>query len=684
MLHKAAVLIFLSLTLHAQPVFFGARVPLTNTRYGAASAAPMLVSPSIVVWSAPHNVRVSNLASNDVAVDVLASDGDADVLWTGERFLVAASSGANIAGRWLDANGVPQGAAFTIMENASRPRLAKTVDGLTMLYREGSNTSVVQSIDLNDAGVAVGMGRGVALRAGDYDVAGEVALVSTTDGLYVIFLTRQDDGGTRIADPAERVSLASDGRDFLALWTKGGDLHAAKVRENGVAEQATVIDGDVTAHAVMWDGAAYRAAYVANGTPHIAALDGSSRIAELAPMIGAGEQTLAATASTANAALIVWNENGDARIGMRTRGGAWRERLLAEDERAIAASSDGREFIVVTQNDAGWMATTLDENGATLRSSARVAFDARAIAGNVVVGTRGSDVVAAKIGGTTNVVRANAADPSIAFDGTNHLAVFETPDQRVEAVRLDANANRIETADILVWEDAAEKPAVAFDGDRYVVVFASRGFVKGRRVTRDGVAVTEAMQTGRVGGDAPRGIALTKVGDRMGLTWFDGSAQALVLQGWTVETIKSYSARTGAAARFVALPEGSALVQSEVHDGTPYFGGARLTLAVAANAASAPVPQAPRLSVTANGGLLNASWSAVTGATGYRLAYRIGESQWIEAEGWTGAGTHAATLTPTRSGTYSVRVRAWSDGGVGAYSEPVTVSLTTGKRRAVR
>lgn len=681
MLHRAAVLIFLSLTLQAQPVFFGARVPLTNTRYAAASAAPLFVSESLVFWSAPHNVRVSHLATNDVAVDVLASDGDADVLWTGERFLVAATSGANITGRWLDANGVPVSAPFTIKENASTPRLAQTADGVTLLYRIAD---VVEAIPLNDAGVAEGTGRGVALRAGDFDVAGEVALVSTSDGLYAIWLEVQDDNSTRIADRAERVSLASDGRDFLALWTRDGELHAATVRENGVAEAASVIEDDVTAHAAMWDGKTYRAAYVADGTPHVVALDGASRAAALAPMIGAAEQTLVATASTANAALVVWNEQGDARVGVRTSGGTWRERLLADDERAIAATSDGREFVVITQNDAGWMATTLDESGAALRTSSRVAFDARAVAGNVVIGTRGSDVVAMKIGGATNVVRANASDPVIAFDGTNHLAVFETPDARVEAVRLDANASRIDATDILVWEDAAGDPAVAFDGDRYVVVFASRGFVKGRRVTRDGVAVLEAMQTGRVGGNAPSSLALTRLDDEMGLTWFDGSAQALVLQGWTVQTTKSFSARTGAAARFVALPEGNALVQSEIHDGTPYFGGARLALAVASGSATATVPQAPRITVTANGGLLHVAWSAVPQATGYRLEYRIGEGQWIEAEGWTGAGTHATTLTPTRSGTYALRMRAWSDGGVGAYSEPVTVSVTTGKRRAVR
>lgn len=680
MLQKAAVLIFLTTTMLAEPVYFGPRVPLTNTRYGAASAAPIVVANDtnvVVFWSAAHNVRLGT----DVARDVLASDGDADVVWTGERFLVAANSGSTIVGRLLDANGEPLGAPFTIVQNATHPRLARDGHRIVMLYRDAGG---IQSLVLSRNGVAQGTALRIADGARDYDVAANVAIVNADDGLRIVPL--QGGAASRIGDAAESVSLASDGRDLLALWTRDGELYAAAIR-GGAAEEPLVVDGgNVTAHSVTWDGSAYRAAYVADGEPRMIALTAGSRTAQpapFAPMTGAAEQSLAATASTANAALIVWNENRDAHAGIRTRGGAWRERMLAANERAVAASDDGNEFVVVTQNDDGWVATVLDERGTTMLRTPRIAFEARGVAGRIVIGVKGSDVVAARIDGTPVVVRASASDPAIALDGTHALAVFETPDGRVEAALLDANAQRVDATDLLIWEDAAADPSVAFDGDRYVVVFSSRGFVKGRRVTRDG-KVVDVMQTGRAGGAAPHAISLTRLGDRMGLTWLDGDAQALVLDGWDVKTTKSFATRTPSAARFVALPDRIALVHADVVDGAPYFGSSRLGVSVLGESATPALPATPHVTVTNAGGLLHVAWSSPSPmVNGHRVESRIDGGAWTEAEGWTDAGTQSATLTPARSGVYTIRVRAWSDGGTSAYSEPVEITVS-GKRRAVR
>lgn len=404
------------------------------------------------------------------------------------------------------------------------------------------------------------------------------------------------------------------------------------------------------------------------------------------------EQSIAATAATPNAALIVWNESGTAHAGIRARGGAWRESVLATGERAIAAASDGISFIVVSAAEDGWTASILDERGVVLQRTARVAFEARAVAstarGHAVIGVLGSDVVAARVGSDGSVsapmvVRSGSEDPAVAADGTNYLAVFQTPDQRVEAVRLDDALQRLDPADILVWEDAAEDPAVAFDGERYVVVFRNGTYVKGRRVTRDGVAVREAIQTG--GGTAPRRLSLTRLGDWMGLAWFDGEARFLLLDEWDVKTTKSYPSRRDAAAQFVALPEQIAIVQSDVLDEAPHFGSERVLMAVMSDVPSVAVPDAPRVEVTSTGGMLRVDWSRVQQpVTGYRIEYRIDETPWVEAEGWTDAATRTALLTPQRPGTYGIRVRAWSDAGTGAYSEPVTVTVTPGRRRAVR
>jgi hypothetical protein len=415
----------------------------------------------------------------------------------------------------------------------------------------------------------------------------------------------------------------------------------------------------------------------------------------LAGGLRAADQSLAATASTPNAALIVWNEAGDAHAGVRGFHGSWRERMIAPGERAVAAASDGAQFVVLTENEAGWVATLLDENGAVLLRSNRSAFHARGVAvsatGYAVIGTddRGN-VVAARVdrsgfAGAPVVVRAGAEDPAIASDGSNFLAVWQTSAAAVEAVRLDANLQRLDSADVVLHDYESEDPAVVFDGDRYAVAWRFRTFIRARRVNRDGTAVNELVQTGRSDGDAPRELALTRLGDRTGLTWFDGTAQLAIFDGWTVQSVKGFDARIDTAPRLVALPlDGIAFVQSDILDDAPYLGSGRVLLSVAHPAPVASVPDAPRATVTQSGANLRVDWTPPPQAVnGYRIESRLGDGPWLEYEGWADRGANTLTIDAHRSGTYELRMRAWSDAGTSAYSETVRATVT-GRRRAVR
>jgi hypothetical protein len=427
-------------------------------------------------------------------------------------------------------------------------------------------------------------------------------------------------------------------------------------------------------------------------TRYIAAAETSA----LAGGVRAADQTLVATASTPNAALVVWNEAGDARAGVRGLHGSWRERLVAPGERAIAAASDGDRFVVITDNEAGWAATLLDEQGAVVLRSDRSAFHARGVAvsatGYAVIGTDDAGNVVAARGDRTGFVtapvtiRAGAEDPAIASDGSNFLAVWQTSASAVEAVRLDANLGRMDVADVVLHDYESEDPAVAFNGTQYVVAWRFRTFIRARRVSVDGTAPNELVQTGRSDGDAPRDIALTRLGDRMGFAWFDGLPQVVIFDGWTVQTARGFETHIQSAPKLVALPlDGIAFAQNDILDDAPYLGSGRILLSVAHPAPVATVPDAPHATVTQSGAKLRVDWTPPPQpVNGYRIESRLADGPWLEHEGWADSTTTSLLIDAHRSGTYEVRMRAWSDAGTGAYSDPVQITITAGRRRAVR
>jgi hypothetical protein len=198
------------------------------------------------------------------------------------------------------------------------------------------------------------------------------------------------------------------------------------------------------------------------------------------------------------------------------------------------------------------------------------------------------------------------------------------------------------------------------------------------------------VQISRANGEAPHSIAVARLGDGVGLTWFDGRSQVALYDFangvWNVRTARGFEASAGATPRLAALPDQrAALVQLATNDGAPHHGSARLMLSVA-HAAPASAPDAPIASVSKSGNQLRIAWTPPSQAVnGYRAEYRINGGPWLEHDGWSDAGTDELLLDPRRSGTYELRVRAWGDGGTSAYSEAVQIEVMVGgKRRAVR
>ncbi|MDQ3280510.1 MAG: fibronectin type III domain-containing protein [Acidobacteriota bacterium] len=685
-LFRLALILITSTSLTAQASYFGVPAPLTNTRYGALTGKPILAtngSETFAFLVSGRSVRMTRLADAQRNSRFVAdTDGDADVVWTGSNFLVAATQGGAIIGRFVDATGNAR-APFTLIDQGSKPRLGVSGDRIQLLYEHEGVQS--QLFTLN--GVKSGVSPALAIPARDFDASGDTALLAMTGGVMLV----RNGVQTRVStDVASEVSLAMNGSDGVAAWTSDGVLHAATIT-NGVAAAAVEIASHATAPSALWNGAKYEIAYRADGL-RIADLSGASNALVIH---GEADQTLVATASLPNATLFVWNEGDESRIGIRNANRSWRERVLGS--RAIAAASGGNAFVVITSDTNGWSATWLDESGAILRQSSAVAsFTPRNVAMNandaIVVGEANGNVVAARSSRDGSIaapvtLRTNGKNPAIASDGTNFFVVWTTPQQTLEGVRVDSSAQRLDENDAMVFEAEVDAAAIAFNGHEYVLAWNAGTFLRGRRVKKDGTVVRELVQSGRAGGNPVTDVQLASVGDAMAMTWFDGRAQALLFDfsdGWNVRTTKAFDSRSGAAPRAASLPNGGfALLHTDASMNVPHDGSTRIGMSVA-HPAPAIAPDAPRIQAAFANGKLQVSWAAQA-VNGYRVETRIDEGSWFEQEGWADGDASSASFDVRRSGTYSVRVRAWSDGGVSAYSQVVSVPVTVNtRRRAVR
>lgn len=694
------ILLLFSSSLLAQASYFGDRAPLTNTRYGAMRGTPVLAANGAATFafvSTAHDVRMAR-AGDATARPVLdAIDGDA--VWNGSHFFVAGTSRGSIVARLVSANGEPQGNAFAIV-HGSKPRLAIDGDRIVLLYEQGG----VRSLLLTRDGAINGAEQLLASNVRDFDVIANAALLATEEGVKLVTLTPNATiaAETRLSEvKADAVSLASNGSSALAVWTRDGGIDAAVVA-NGVAQEAFAIAQNASSPSVIWNGSAFQAAFVANGAMRVASIDANARTATASDLAftAAADQSLADAVSTANAALLVWNEQGDARVGLRARNGAWRERLLASNEEAVAAATDGQSFVVLTRNESGWTASWLDDHGTLLRQSPRVnAFLARDVAMHaneaIVAGDAHGNVAAARVsrdGSVSDplVLREGAEDPAISTDGTHFFAAWQTAGQVVEGVRLDAAMQKLDAEPVVVAWAGAEDPAIAFNGSHYVLVWREGENVRGRRMTRDAQRVLEVVQISSPGGVPPSAMQLASFGNgEIGLTWHDGRAQLALLSfsgdPWKVKTVSTFETSLITAPRMLALPNGSvAFVQSESGALSPHHGSARVAMA-AAHPAPAVAPSAPRLAAVPNGGRVELSWAAQA-ASGYRFEYRVDGGAWLEHEGWSDGDATSFSFNTPRNGMYAFRLRAWGDGGISGYSEPVEVEVKGGavRRRAVR
>jgi uncharacterized repeat protein (TIGR01451 family) len=115
----------------------------------------------------------------------------------------------------------------------------------------------------------------------------------------------------------------------------------------------------------------------------------------------------------------------------------------------------------------------------------------------------------------------------------------------------------------------------------------------------------------------------------------------------------------------------------------PYHGAARIQSTIGGVSIPPAVPSAPRLTASADDRTVTLAWTRPAGpVNGYRVEYRIADGTWNELERWLPAGSSTTSIRVASRARTSFRIRAWNDGGVGAYSEIAAVYAA--RRRSVR
>ena len=573
----------------------------------------------------------------------------------------------------------------------------------------------------------------------------EVALA--TDGKrYLLAWATQTGGGKGAMLLDENGSFVSPltfgggfSRSLSAVWT-GSDWRVSWESKQGDGELRTrlaQLDRDVTSRIA---GEESDARGVVN--PSMAAINGRimvawSQVGEPGNPLSAGpssvvelplathqprvatyaakQQTLLATASSADARLIIWtehDENGTSiHSGFHTNAGQWTERVLPADgfpATAAAAASDGTGFVLIINGGGTQKMLRLDASGRVVNFPATLPGLRSAIAWNGTrygIITAGADLQGMLLDPSTGVLTKPVKIPyntlgspfsgrlSLASNGEGFLLAGETAEcsfavcgaRAMKAMRLGADLQRVEAEDLTLDSVFGELAGAVWNGSEYVVAW--RGVSDLLYSARVPAAAASAVRIASADADiiarsiapmpdgtiAVAGPARTSSGSRVAFLRNDGS----VAQSFNID-----SAILTGTPLLATIPGGVAYVASSVQDEAPHHGTSHVMMAIA-RPSIAPPPGAPLVQARLLNGAILVDWSAPAGAVnGYRIEYRIDNGAWNEVEEWFAAGSHQKAIAPASGTEFAVRVRAFNDGGVSDYAE-APVSKPT-RRRAVR
>jgi len=422
------------------------------------------------------------------------------------------------------------------------------------------------------------------------------------------------------------------------------------------------------------------------------------------------DQTLVASAASGDAVLAIWREHrsdGTAlRAGIRTQAGGWVERTLADDVTSdVLAASAGNEFAVFFRRGNVPVALRFDRQ-LTLRPEVTLPRMPYSVASNgsvYVLAADGRAFTFTPSGAVGPVVQFSTGagyKPSVASDGDGFLiAWIDDPfceflmcwgGDGVRTARFDDELRRVDAqelalSDAYVWMNLG----TAWNGRDYVVAWSTETGQFAVAVPRSGAASAEKQIASypympEVRAVAARGGVLVtgRDGDSTSawverVLFLDANGNVTELDPFVHSGVT-----VTAPPRLERWGDGLlAYLTSQRIIAAPQHASSHVTMAL--EAFGRP-PAAPLVSATINQRTVTLNWSEVSGpVTGYRVEYRIGDGAWNEVEQWFGRAQRQTTIRlASSSQRASFRVRAWSDAGTGAYSNPISVN--TPRRRAVR
>jgi len=283
--------------------------PMTIPRSGNPQKSPAIATGGVndlVVWSESSDVYAARLMRGGASLDaggILVAHGawQARVVFDGAAYLVVWNNANGVHGQRIDAaTGALLGDSRTLYAACATDfDLGRDDAGALLVVNDCSNRLFAQRVGvagavggpvpISPSGMPSGSPR-MAWNGSEWLVVWEKLIEMPWLGPVPIYrgnvyaerlssaLVFEDPQPIAIAlspDPnwntdERQPIVATDGRDFLVAWTRGwpdADGHGMGIRirpvgaDGSVGAPAQLVEGEATAHSVVWDGAHYAIAY---------------------------------------------------------------------------------------------------------------------------------------------------------------------------------------------------------------------------------------------------------------------------------------------------------------------------------------------------------------------------------------------------------------------------------------